>query len=528
MTLRMLQDMPFSGIGLNNLPVVQPLYDFSLAIQPHAHNIFLQTVLDQGVIGLAAFLALFTVAFLAAWHAYRRLGDPDQRATVLGCAGGCTAFLGFGLWDCMTLGHKPAVAVWAMLGLMIAAGGLAGWKPRLPAWLTLKRVAWLLGWVGLMAAFSIPLWGSALLVNVGRVLYNPIALTGRQDDEKRLTQVRWLADAAIRLNPQNGRAYLLAGLVELLDANDSSAVQALQSGLAFDSGDRYVRLVLADACNRLGEMDCALEHWRRAGVYRLLISRGLTEYQAGDYVAAQAWFGWAVQVDPAQSDGWLRLGRVYQVNGEVQSAKSVFEEIVARFPALSGGYEGLAIILQQLNEAEQAAGVIDKCLQQAQPPDAHFYYLRSRLAAATLDYPSSERDARHAIALQPNAGLYLAWLGELFQRQGRYDEALEQYSHTAQEASALDWVWQVAQRAGSVYALQGLWEQAISEYRQALVISQEQGVTSDILAQNYSALGNILLQSGSIVEAETTYRQALQLDPLNTEAFNGLEALGGE
>jgi hypothetical protein len=40
---------------------------------------------------------------------------------VLGAAGGCAAFLGYGLWDSMMLGNLPALAVWALLGLLTAA-----------------------------------------------------------------------------------------------------------------------------------------------------------------------------------------------------------------------------------------------------------------------------------------------------------------------------------------------------------------------------------------------------------------------
>jgi tetratricopeptide (TPR) repeat protein len=525
--LRMLRDMPFTGIGLNNLPVVQPLYDFTLSLQPHAHNVFLQTALDQGVIGLTAFLILFAIAFLAGWHAYRRLGDSDYRAIVLGCAGGSATFLSFGIWDCMTLGHKPAVAVWVMLGLMIAAGGVAGWMLKAPAWFTLKRVVWLLGGMGLLAAVSVTLWGSALLVNAGRVLYNPLALSGGQVDEQRLAKVHWLVDTAARFYPRNGPANLLSGYVDIFTGDDTSAAQVLKAGLALDPGDRYAHLALADACLRMDDIDCALDHWQLAEAYQVLLSRGQALYQAKDYVGARVWFSRAVGVDPSPSNGWLRLGNSYNAAGEAQTAKAVYEEILTRFPTLSAGYEGLASILLHLNQPEQAAQVLEQGFKLAQPPGADLYYQRSRLAATVQDYASAERDARQAITLQPNSGGYLAWLGDIFQRQGRYDESLAQYALTAQVASSPSWIWQAAQHSGSVYAAQGLWEQAIADYGQAVEMSQAQGVTSDILAQNYSALGNILLQSGNMVEAETAFRQALQLDPLNTAAYKGLEALGG-
>ena len=54
----MVRDMPFTGVGLNTFPVIQTHFypGFLLGPESHAHNLFLQTVVDLGLPGLWALL----------------------------------------------------------------------------------------------------------------------------------------------------------------------------------------------------------------------------------------------------------------------------------------------------------------------------------------------------------------------------------------------------------------------------------------------------------------------------------------
>ncbi len=83
----MIRDMPFTGMGLNNFPRIDPLYSQALSEEVHAHNLFRQTAADQGVLGLVALVALLAAALVAGWRAYRASGDANVRAMMLGCLG---------------------------------------------------------------------------------------------------------------------------------------------------------------------------------------------------------------------------------------------------------------------------------------------------------------------------------------------------------------------------------------------------------------------------------------------------------
>ena len=129
-----LQDFPFTGMGMNTFRhVVHILYPLFL-IGPdtdiaHAHNEFLQAGLDLGIPGLIAFIALYIGAFwmlLETRHKRRnstelnrnRHGHIDPSYFILGLGGGLLAHLVYGLTDAVSLGAKPGLLFWMLLGLI--------------------------------------------------------------------------------------------------------------------------------------------------------------------------------------------------------------------------------------------------------------------------------------------------------------------------------------------------------------------------------------------------------------------------
>jgi len=113
----LIRDMPFTGSGLNNFPVLDGLYSSGSSHAVHAHNVFIQTATDFGVPGVVAVLALLAGFSYTAARVIRANPTVNDRALLIGICGAVTAWLIYGLLDCITLGHKPAAALWVMLGL---------------------------------------------------------------------------------------------------------------------------------------------------------------------------------------------------------------------------------------------------------------------------------------------------------------------------------------------------------------------------------------------------------------------------
>lgn len=128
--LYMIQDFPFTGIGMGTFrQVANLLYPFFLAGPdadvPHAHNLFLQVAVDLGLPGLIAWLALFLLVCWSAWRVYRwgRITSPRPYLAGLGAGllASQVALAVHGLTDAVTWGTRPAVLVWAIWGLALAA-----------------------------------------------------------------------------------------------------------------------------------------------------------------------------------------------------------------------------------------------------------------------------------------------------------------------------------------------------------------------------------------------------------------------
>jgi hypothetical protein len=113
----MIRDMPYTGVGLNTFPVIDGLYSFGRANADHAHNVLIQTGADLGIAGAVTFVALLAAFGYTVWRVRSTRPQGNLRALLVGICAGVAAWLAYGLLDCITLGHKPAAALWVMLGL---------------------------------------------------------------------------------------------------------------------------------------------------------------------------------------------------------------------------------------------------------------------------------------------------------------------------------------------------------------------------------------------------------------------------
>lgn len=198
--LLMLLDMPLTGIGLNTFTVILPRFYPAAhedgATYAHAHNLFLQTWLDLGFLGLVAFLAIVALAVRAglrptdrdAQAAVSQPGDWPRTVDHWITIGLLLSLLAHGIYslaDAVTLGAKPSVALWAVLGLLVAGssagapvsvGAAVGSQPAPGALMKAKKV--ILGWpVGVRASTLMVLLAlviSPLSVNAARLVLHHV------------------------------------------------------------------------------------------------------------------------------------------------------------------------------------------------------------------------------------------------------------------------------------------------------------------------------------------------------------------
>jgi len=102
--LAMVRDHPLLGVGPGGVKREYPRYASPDALQQrrgHLHNTPLQILVERGVIGLGAWLAIFVVFFTRAGTILRHLAATAQRerALVTGCIAALVGFLVGGLTE---------------------------------------------------------------------------------------------------------------------------------------------------------------------------------------------------------------------------------------------------------------------------------------------------------------------------------------------------------------------------------------------------------------------------------------------
>jgi putative inorganic carbon (hco3(-)) transporter len=317
----MLRDMPFTGSGLNAFPVVADGYGLPHSLlMPHAHNIFLQTAVDQGVLGLVSFVLIFTLAFIAGWRLWRSAAGRNQRLVWLGCTAGCLAYLAYGLFDSISLGNKPAFLVWALLGLL-AAGGQSV-PPSQPAnRMRGSRVSAILGSPRLRQIFELalcaaallasPIWTSALFVNLARVANPPLDLVRTVPDAAQSASILKYAAVAGRLYAANSRAWVLTGLAHHFLGQKQDAIDSWERALVLDGADPLTQLWLADAYHSQGQDSPALLHWAAAGAAQTLFERGTAALDQGNLAQARYWFEQVISLEPDNFIAQQHLAQVF-------------------------------------------------------------------------------------------------------------------------------------------------------------------------------------------------------------------------
>ncbi len=113
--LDMLKKKPIFGYGTGFDNIRQVLHGEYGVTQPHAHNIFLEAWLENGILGAVMLAAVFILFFINVFRLFRK-GRQQRRfaVTLFACVSG---FLLCGTTDCLFYGLKPLQYMMLLLGL---------------------------------------------------------------------------------------------------------------------------------------------------------------------------------------------------------------------------------------------------------------------------------------------------------------------------------------------------------------------------------------------------------------------------
>ena len=148
--------------------------------------------------------------------------------------------------------------------------------------------------------------------------------------------------------------------------------------------------------------------------------------EAGNLAAALPHLQQAVELDPADGDAALALGRALRADGQTSQAREIYARVLDHFPADGKVWKEAGDLALSLGEAEVAVGWLERACTLA-PSDA-YALLSSAKANLALGHSREAADrARSAARLAPEDPEILLGLGEILTKQGNLDRALEAY-----------------------------------------------------------------------------------------------------
>ncbi|MBR5155826.1 MAG: O-antigen ligase family protein [Clostridia bacterium] len=127
-TIHMLKDFWVSGIGPGTEAFTQvyPFYSYSSIVAPHSHNLFLQIMVESGILGIVAFAVLMFVFFKKLMVGYQVQGKFGEISVMLvGIGSAVMGFLVQGLFDNCFYNYRVFMIFWSVIAIGVAAYNIA-------------------------------------------------------------------------------------------------------------------------------------------------------------------------------------------------------------------------------------------------------------------------------------------------------------------------------------------------------------------------------------------------------------------
>ena len=271
---RLAQATPFTGGGLAAFPSLYSTYilDVPNLYLTHAHNAYLNILVEQGWPGLISFVGIVAAGL---WSGLRRLRQPATEHDVLIVAG----VLGLAVLSLQALGDGTLVASRIALAWLIPAGlavggtGVSTSQPPTaqaeskPGPRPARRPGWLI-WpaagvavVGLLGLLTWHSWLSAWYANLGAVAFARVQLETWPTNEwsngqaaERLGALEPEFDRALAIDPTNVTARYRLALLAGERRDYAAAVARLAPVQQADPGHRGVNKTLAYAYVWTGDL----------------------------------------------------------------------------------------------------------------------------------------------------------------------------------------------------------------------------------------------------------------------------------
>ena len=126
-TLAMLKDYWLCGIGVGTdaFNMIYPYYSYSSIVAPHSHNLYLQIIAENGILGILAFLGIVVVFYKTVISSILQTKDRLVNGFVIGLAAGLFGYLAQGMFDNVWYNYRVFLLFFVILGLAVCCVNVA-------------------------------------------------------------------------------------------------------------------------------------------------------------------------------------------------------------------------------------------------------------------------------------------------------------------------------------------------------------------------------------------------------------------
>lgn len=271
-SLDLASDYPFTGVGLGGFEMAYSSYVVLLHVGHtiHAHDLFLDVWLEQGLLGLVTLGALIVVAIQAMWNRQTTLIWHTAAFASLG------VIILHGLTDDPFYGYGGTAIPFLFLPLGVLASMLASEQTRLNFRFALATLSAIV--VAIIIIGLVPSVRASFVANLGALAQTQAELAVYhwpevpiQDELRRTNQID-LSPAitqyqlALVIDPNNATANRRVGQIEISRGEYVSARQHLQVAFASAPAQRATRQMLGELYAIEGNVDQAIRLWQSIDV----------------------------------------------------------------------------------------------------------------------------------------------------------------------------------------------------------------------------------------------------------------------
>lgn len=562
-TLDMLGDMPLTGVGLGNFPLVYRLYVSPAQpyVLTHPHNTLLQIYTDTGLIGMLAFLLGAFVIVKVCFHLLRTAPTSNWYGYVIGTVAGFVALFIHGFFESSGVAIAADVVgnyhytviptVFVLAGVLTSSLNLLKGEgvrnsvqmeatpaivPQKPILRTEKalflvsqpvRISWRLPVViAVIAAILVIGNGREILGvvfrNLGDVeLVRALLQEDRQNQEPeiRFALASKLLSSASEWNPGDLRVLRSMGRIAFEQKDYDGAADLLVKYLAVHPSDAIARTQLGFAYAASGQEDKANQEWLLGGTAGYFYEEATKSLENKDFQRAYELADRAIRLSP-QLPGPLyvhgralaALGRIGEAANSLRASVGLYdylgeagpESMMARgyFYLIAGGWKRSLSAFEAVTQHKNSTDE-----QKFEAFEGMGKVLSKRLGRPTEAIEAYSKAAE----LEPKNFWEPLNIGDILCEQGQVVEAREWYGKAARLSPNND---EIVHRVALSYVVEGRLkknagkrDEAMTSFATALEIEPE-------LAEAHFAIGEVLLAEGQDpLAAEDHFLQVVELAP---------------